>query len=873
MPSNIYPAVTGYRDGQEYKLNAEELNKPVNALKARTDWLKERVDKVSSEGGFSSIENIDVQLYDAGNIEIGMPVYIRPEDGKYAAATATLLSEPAFVYTFADTEAFAVGCLKSKSGDRGVVVTFGRFELTGVNIQSLMEYGEVFRPGPYYLSNSEPGKFTAAPTGPAVYLGWFGEAVAQISPQMKDLLEAHLHRAFVLADRPAGTIVQTGVDESDFTYEVTGYLPDYYKPGELGEGLTPGVLLNIRGNYEGSGSPTYTFWLTSPAGEVETAKIHWTTDDNSDDNEDGVVIGAFETSVELGNGLSVILEKGDPDYSLADFSVLTVVAALDPETTWTFTDFAEATRGWASRRVREDMVFTEGGATPSDCPIKLFGTYANVNKVLTERIKIVADNTGDLAVGDVDFTVYDIDDTIIDSVVSNQVNTAQVLSNGLWLMIMDGTVTSVTAGDTWEVTFVDEAPGAHFEYLTGIDRVMSAYYPPNPQLDLVLEANGVTLDVRNEFRDSSGTYTADARTIHWFGNEHRSTPFPFDYVDLSDRGEAENAKNIKLYGTTLRAASTGLVTSLESAEGSQIEVVDAITGLPATTGNLRLRASFGISVQDTNKEGYNVLKGVNESGELIAGPVVEKLVPGNNITLTPISGSPTGQGVMRISAAAEGFTRSLFTDIVLHNAKQELVPQSQIPFIKLKGWNSSSSNNIPSGFTMKFRVPYTLTEKYKMELYFTMFGLSEVAVGSAPASLKYAGLKLTDAVVPDLVSEADPVNPSFIARNLRDIGPTGVLKNEIVISNDIPFGKTGSGYVAYDPFLVHNSASLIPVDGQVVGPFGNTIPKTGDDPLYLTAGDIVTVRIDRQSPLSHVGASEYQGEIGFIANEWKLLEV
>ena len=866
--SNLYPAVIGYRDGEEYKLNSEELNKPIRSLVARTDYLKARVDQVVSSDGFSSIERPNVSLHNPSELLVGMPVYIRPEDGKYAAATASALADPANSYTYADTEAFAVGVLKSISGNFGSVVTYGKLDLSSANLSALMVTGETFRPGPYYLSDVEPGKYTKAPTGPAVYMGVIQAAEMHVSPQMKDFFEAHLHRQFVLEDRPAGAMAVSGVDENDYEYAVTGFLPDYYQPGEAGEGVTPAVMLSIRGSYSGADDTTYTFWLSSTLGEVASAKIHWTTDDGSDDNTAGVVIGAYETPVDLGNGLIAIIEKGGDDWSLEDFDALVVGVEQEPETTWTIASFGETIRGWAAHKVRETMLYSGTEVFPSDCGFRIVGR--NLVDATTRTITIAPSASGDLATG-VAFSVWidGIGPTVTPSLSAGQ---AFELSQDLWLVITDGTTTTVTTDDEWTVTFSDPAPLADFEYLVSLDPVMAAYYPPDTRLKLVFEANGVTLDSRDEFRDGEGTYLADQNTVYWWGSAHRAIPFPHDYVNVANQGEYQNAKNLKLYGTELRTADTGLVTSITADEGSSVEVVDAITGEPASRGDLKIRASFDVSVDETDKTGYRVLKGVNDAGAFVSGPVVEQIVPGDNIVITQLGDADAGFGRMRISAESTGLTRAMFADVTLHNAKQELVPNSGIPYVKLKGW-TIGGNNVPSGFTMKFRVPYTLTGKYRVALFFTMFGLSDVALGSAPGSQKFAGLKVTYSIVQDFVNDTDPDTPTLVTRNLKDLGASGVLRGELEVQNDVPFGALDAGYTAYDPFLFHNDVSLAPVSGQVVGPFGDTAPKLGDDPAYVTAGDIVSIRVDRQSPVAHAGNSEYQGEIGFVANEWKLLEV
>jgi len=867
----VYPAVIGYRDGEEYPVNAEELNKPINQLKSRTDYLKSRVDLINDQGLFNTIQSSEVIFYDPDLLSVGSPVYLRPEDNKYAPAQATVITEAAYSYTYADMEAFVVGVVSEISGNRGRVSFYGKQLLNDVNLATVLEPGEEFRNGPYYLSPLYPGKITKAPKGPAVYLGIYTEnpvnpgygLYVHIQPQMKDLFESHLHKSFILTDAAAGTITQYDVDVpeiGDFKTRVDGFLPD--------DPVTPVCTLHFRGAWTGSGNPQYTFWILNSTTAVEDALLYWTTDDDSSENLVGVPIVSYDTPVELGNGIQVIVSKLVSDLATADMRELAVGAVKADTNTWTIPDFVEVNKGWITVTVREDLVGDPDSPPVSDCPAKIIGEYINPDGRLSEILLFVASGNGDLALDTVAFDIYDSTATLVDSIAGVGLGTPVYSSVlGLWIYFLNGSTTDVFTGETWVVSFSDEAPDASFEYNIGFDKSLNVYYPPNPFLDLVFETNGVTQAKHGEYRTGDGSCYLTARTIFWVDNQNNYAPF-YDDTIIPLR------KNHKLYSTVLRAAETGLVTSIVAAEGSQVEVIDAVTGEPASTGNLALRIGINISVQNTNKTGFRALKGVDANGALVSGPMVEKIVAGDNVTITKLDAeAPAGQGTLRISSTAGGISRSMFTDVTLHNAKQELVPNSRIPYIKLKGWTPGSANNIPTGFTLKFRVPYTLTQKYRLALYFTMFGLQDVAGGASPDGRQYAGLKMTYSVVPDFTSEASPGTPVLVTRNLRDIGVSGVLQGLIDIPNDVPFGVGGVGYAAYDPFLFHNDGDLIYVDGQVSAKFGQNFPAITDDPAYLTSGDIVTVRVDRADPQAHSGTEVYVGDIGFVANEWKLLEV
>lgn len=865
----VYPAVIGYKDGPEYPVNAEELNKPIDQLKTRTDYLKNRVDLINDQGLFNTIQSSEVEFADASYLAVGSPVYLRPADNKYAPAQATVITEAAYAYTYADMEAFVVGVVGELDGSRGRVSFYGKQLLNDVDLTAILEPGESFRNGPYYLSPTYPGKITKAPKGPAVYLGIYTEnptnpgygLYVHIQPQMKDLFESHLHKSFILPDLSVGKVTQYDLDVpniGDFKVRVEGFYPDTF--------TVPPCVLHFRGAWTGTGDPEYTFWITSPTTAIDDATLFWTTDDGSSENLVGVPVGAYDVPIELGNGVQVLVSKRVEDLATADMRELNVGPAQTTDNTWTLPSFPYINKGWVTKTLRESVIGDPDSPPASDCPARIVGEYINPDDRATEILLFVASNSGDLSLNDVNFDIYDSTASLVDSLAGVGLGTPVYSSVlGLWLYFLDGLTTSVTLGDTWVVSFSDEAPNAAFEYNIGFDKSMNAYYPPNPMLDMVLETNGVTQSKRGEYRAGDGSCYLTPRTVFWVSNEDNY--LPFHHATLSPV-----RKNHKLYSTVLRAAETGLVTSLVASEG--VSIVDAVTGEPASTGDLRLRLSFDVSLQNTNKTGFKAVKDVDASGGLITGPLVEKIVPGDNVTITQLDPTaPTGQGTLRISAAAGSLSRAMFTDVTLHNAKQELVPNSRIPYIKLKGWTPGSANNIPTGFTLKFRVPYTLTQRYRLALYFTMFGLQDVAGGASPDGRQYAGLKMTYSVVPDFTTDAAPGTPVLVTRNLRDIGVSGVLQGNLEIPNDVPFGVGGVGYTAYDPFLFHNDGSMNYVDGQVSAKFGQNFPAVTDDPAYLTSGDIVTVRIDRADPLSHSGSEVYTGDIGFVANEWKLLEV
>ena len=75
------------------------------------------------------------------------------------------------MYEMATDSSYAVGMLVAKTANLGTVVIEGRVRFTGTSdwdLAILLAANETFRPGAYYLSNTDPGKMTAEAKGPAI---------------------------------------------------------------------------------------------------------------------------------------------------------------------------------------------------------------------------------------------------------------------------------------------------------------------------------------------------------------------------------------------------------------------------------------------------------------------------------------------------------------------------------------------------------------------------------------------------------------------------------------------------------------------------------------------------------------------------------
>lgn len=898
-----FPPVVGYRDSVD-DLEEQDMNRPINALTQRTDWLRDRLDVISGDRPFESVRLVDIDLSTDDIPSLLDFVYLEPDTAAFAPARAEAIPSAIEAYASASSASYSIGILVDVSGsDTGTVITYGYLDLDGILLSELLETNEVFRDGPYYLSTAEPGKMTAEARGPAIYLGFFLEDktnpgygdFAVITPQIKDIWQAHLHYNFALSSQPAGDNEATGTTPSDIHY-VRGIKPDDYQPGGGSSGEPP-IRALLVGDWTGEGQVTYTVWVTTTDDTLSGALVHWSTSDGSDDTggSAGVRLMAYNTPIDIGSkGLQFVLEKGGDfaDYTTtADFDELATIGVPQAERQWTVV-VPDRITGWQQKWVRELSSYT--GSTPTtetEVAMYLFGRFANPDLRAYDNISVEVTNSGGhFSAGTVDLDVKDRYGTTIASFTNVDYGgpALAVVNAGdwdLWLVISeyddDGnsvvdTVGGLQTTDSWEFQFVDEAPGAAFEYTVNFDANLDSYYPPSPLTAVVLENNGVTMDQYGVFVDGEGTYTPTFRTLYWYPDAYARAPFPRDWQTMALPGSDEYQINSMLYFNRMAMAAAGIVTSLQTDSESSLSVVDAATGMPANVGDLKIQGDLTYSLEDTGREGYNAVKGAGENEKLQLGPVVEKITPGPGITVQTLGGAPEGQGTVQVGFSGEGIGEGYFTDVALLNAKQEIVPNKVYSFIKLLDWDSASSDNINTAFQMQFRVPPSLPGEYRAVFYLTVFGLEKIDEGVNVQNTQWAGLTMTYSIIRDLTLAG---TPAYVDDTLLDANEV-----EYHLPTDVPFGRTagssvpGVAYRAYDPVLIHNDSSLTPIEGQIADPFmGSGVPTPADVAAgtfdLLAAGDLVAVKLQRSDPtLTHQGGSkEYTPDIGFINMRWKLV--
>ena len=390
----LWVALHGFANGE--LVEQEVLNRPVLELKERTDYLYNQIISMAGSNPFESVRLSDMPLETTGDYVPAVKdiVCLNPETKKIEKA---LVSVDLFnnIFVASDASSLALGILVSVNSDNtlGVVSTVGKLiaaDIGSWTVSSMLETGETFVNGPYYLSALEPGKLTANPSGPAIYIGQFYAQTsaptlldyALLNPQYKDLAEAHIHRAIPLYAQPAGSQIVVA-DPITGTHTINGFKPDSSTGAER-------CRLVITGGFNNVDSTQYVITL---AGEsisdipvdspgFDEVYLHWTS---SDPNEpDGKVqLRSYETPVAIGTkGLIAILENTlDTDWDTVEKGVIGL-------RTWTL-DIPNQVHGWLANKSRGYLVDSFVSTDQKYSFILLKGPYSpadmHTNEVITVK--------------------------------------------------------------------------------------------------------------------------------------------------------------------------------------------------------------------------------------------------------------------------------------------------------------------------------------------------------------------------------------------------------------------------------------------------------------------------------------------------------
>lgn len=355
MAKEMWSAVKMFRDGDN--LNSEVLNVPIGQLGARTDYLYAKLRELLASGKMSSVVLTDVELSTAKGAEpeVGNVVYMDQESKCFAKARATMSLYDDFT---AAESAFSIGILQRKDGNIGDVIVYGSMSLVlggaPLLFSQMIENGEAYRPGRYYLSADEAGKLTSHPNGPLVYVcslggvlapsGAFESGSALVNPQFLDIGTSHVHRTAVLTARPAGTL------------STQGYLPLYYDVNKPEDSLA----IRFGGTWTSDSEVTYRFWLAdssdSWAGGVRLYWKEW-VDDSDSAVEKYVDIMAPDVEVPISHGLTARM-------SFPSSTPTSAYSGLEEaKRTWGPIVFPESGKGWLAHMPSAVASLADGGSS------------------------------------------------------------------------------------------------------------------------------------------------------------------------------------------------------------------------------------------------------------------------------------------------------------------------------------------------------------------------------------------------------------------------------------------------------------------------------------------------------------------------------
>ena len=749
MSMEMWSSVRKFVDGDS--LNAKTLNIPVGQLGDRTDYLYSRLKELISMDKLSSVvlTGVFLSTKEGEAPEVGNAVYLHQskEEEMFIASKAKASMSMYDDFSAAES-AFTVGILQSRGDTTGNVLVYGKLDLSPdgspITKDSMIESGEEYRPGRYYLSANEAGKLTAYPNGPLIYVCAIGGGVgnlggfsgtAIVNPQFLDIGTSHVHRSAVLKARPAGELSSDGK-------HVLGY-------GTLVDG--PFHLI-FGGTWTKDGTLSYKFKVaiddTSPSGY----SLMWAEGNETEYHT--VQVQSEGVPVEVSNGVTATLTLPEAGSQFSDTDACDLD---DRQKEWAALDFPDAGRGWVDH-------------VPSE---------------------------------------------------------------------------------------YDEYPNALYDYVIGMDPKISNYWPPVPPKSAAIIVNGVEMDNAALF-PANPTVAFGRETLHWFEDDEGRQPWPDNIAEADSDPSCD--KFMVMHWVRGFQGATGPVTSIQPRKGSPIKIYGYGTNSDANTGDLEIDAAIDFDIEDGGAPGFLVPKR-SENGKLIAGPVVERVVPGPGISVISHAGAQNGQGTV-IIGLENGSYRSQFEDIALENAEQAKI--GMFPYIRLKGYSGQSISS-PSAFTATMRVPTNLPDaSYALAVYASVFGENGVSQRQA------ACVKFSYSILPDLSATGD-----MMYRNLK----TSLLKPNGERTVVIPFGHqsdNGVVYNGFDPVLITTKgAGFENQDDIVEDALGNDIPYppdfAGQDATPdLRPGYLVGIRISRAVSQSE-DYGPYTGPIGFINLSWAIV--
>ena len=233
------PTINPVQDGEQ--VNASVTDRPINQLAARSEFLRQGLQNLSSTSGHTILASAPI----GASVTSGTVVYWESVSKTFQPALAELVSSGG---SLSPTErSYAAGvCVNVSSGGLGDIAIGGYINPSdfSLNISGMLDDASVaFVPGVYYLSRQIPGKISAISSAPLTSLGHFSSTGITLSIDNKGILEGHIHQAFDLFAKPSAQLNYAGTGWYDFSGAGTDKTVDYSN-----KAVPTPIVLSIRGS-------------------------------------------------------------------------------------------------------------------------------------------------------------------------------------------------------------------------------------------------------------------------------------------------------------------------------------------------------------------------------------------------------------------------------------------------------------------------------------------------------------------------------------------------------------------------------------------------------------------------------------------------
>lgn len=270
--------------------------------------------------------------------------------------------------------------------------------------------------------------------------------------------------------------------------------------------------------------------------------------------------------------------------------------------------------------------------------------------------------------------------------------------------------------------------GAIFGYNFYSDPTVAQLFPEGPIGSYILFKDGVALPKSTALIDSNGIWWFDALSQPPWGVVNSQPLLPINTSSLSEWTYGEIANYVPpteliLAYSKLVTGGTQVVTSLEPKPGSVISI-QGPDGQSATSGALIIDAGFTTSNTGNAEAGYTVVKDIS-GFKYTRGPVVERIVAGDFISLTSSNSAGQGQVTVSVDGLYSGFEIEpdilAIDDILVEKNSSKDIFYYTFPYQK----NASLLGKV-------VMPNYAPTTPYKLELILTLAALHTSGAQNLP---------------------------------------------------------------------------------------------------------------------------------------------